>query len=437
MRLVAALVLAGLCCASAPPAVAVPSEAALTISADSSQTTFRVATFGSLPASATLADDTGRHAATVTVRPCAKACAGASGSCPTAPILHTSLDGSFWSCVRVRHIPVGTKVAGTLASATVSISLTIQRRVGFAWPLVWTIVSFLFAVLVAVAATRLVPQATTTALLRWERRSDDGVTGLVDWSRSGRLIDADVLARMRWAKGSGRQQVIAARKALAQLLTSDRIGSCPLRDTCRAEADRVDVRRDDMLTSAGARSLVAENLAALFEKADDAVAAMIDVADRVIALAPEKEKRARELVEATQKQAENYLSDETLDDYVDVVRAACRALRDLPVNRMAVPATLLAVIAPSEVGAAVVLRARSVVQSVVQPFAVFAPAIGLGLLLMIAAVATVFLSQYVANPVFGSTGDYVTLALAAFGSAQAAAVATALIATRGPTPWAA
>ena len=65
----------------------------------------------------------------------------------------------------------------------------------------------------------------------------------------------------------------------------------------------------------------------------------------------------------------------------------------------------------------------------------FAPIVGLALVLRLVVAGTVLAAQYLANPVFGSTADYISLGFTAFGSAQVAAILALLITMRGPKQW--
>ena len=70
----------------------------------------------------------------------------------------------------------------------------------------------------------------------------------------------------------------------------------------------------------------------------------------------------------------------------------------------------------------------------VAPVAVYLPAALLAFIIMAGAVATVFSAQYLANPSFGTLTDYWALILSAYGSAQATAIAAALLLMRSPEP---
>jgi hypothetical protein len=63
------------------------------------------------------------------------------------------------------------------------------------------------------------------------------------------------------------------------------------------------------------------------------------------------------------------------------------------------------------------------------------PPVLLAFVTMAGAVAVIFNAQYLANPHFGTQADYWGLILAAYGSAQVAAIATALLLMRAPQPW--
>jgi hypothetical protein len=76
------------------------------------------------------------------------------------------------------------------------------------------------------------------------------------------------------------------------------------------------------------------------------------------------------------------------------------------------------------------------VRTTVAPAAVYLPAaLLLAFIIMAGAVATVFSAQYLANPSFGTPTDYWALILSAYGSAQATAIAAALLLMRSPKPW--
>ena len=75
------------------------------------------------------------------------------------------------------------------------------------------------------------------------------------------------------------------------------------------------------------------------------------------------------------------------------------------------------------------------IKAAIAQMAVYLPAILLAFIIMAGAVAVVFSTKYLANPHFGTLSDYWELSLAAYGSAQAVAVAAALLLMSSPKRW--
>jgi len=413
----------------------------LTIGTQSSDVWFNVHVVGAFPpAPAKLADAAGEHAADVTVT---------EGPCPAARHAgkrEIGLTGATW-CVHVSHLQAGYAVSGTLASPFTSLSLTVKRKDGPLLPLLWSIAALVTAVLISALSTTYVPGLTSKLRLRLYER-DGGIAGLGDWVKTaaadGILSDDDIVARAKWARKYGPRQVMKIRRRLAKAVddADPALRDSPLGRACRAEAGRKadDATREDVLTDQGARSTKAADLLDSLTKANTAIRDFTSAANEIIAALqddPAKAEQAEKISGRALGSARD-LSEEGVPQFVTNLSAIVQSMRTtFSAQQLALPgAERLVAAAASGAPARVTIPAIAAsVKEAFEPVVVYAPALLLALVVMAGAVATVFSAQYLANPNFGTLADYWALILSAYGSAQATAIAAALLLIRTPKPW--
>lgn len=427
------------------PAFADQAKGALTINTESPDVWFSVNVMGTSPPTATtLADAAGEHVATVTIT---------IGDCPTkvhAIKRDIGLTGSTW-CVHVSNLQAGYAVSGTIASPDTSLSLTVKRKDGPWFPLLWSVVALVAAAIISLLAFY-VPSLTSKLRRRLYER-DDGIAGLGSWVKTaaadGVLADDDIIARAKWARKYGPNQVTEARgqlrKALAEpsLIVPD---DSPLWQACQVESVRPanDVRREDLLTERGGRRIEAANLLRSLTSADKAIHEFTSKVDAIIAALtdPDRKQQATHARDNALKTAHDLTEDgvpqflDTLDDIFQSITLQPTGLE----QRTPLPLFSADDLWETE-------RRLSVdrlvsfdhlagsVRTAVAPAAVYFPAALLAFIIMAGAVATVFSAQYLANPSFGTPTDYWALIFSAYGSAQATAIAAALLLMRSPKPW--
>lgn len=408
----------------------------LTLDTESSDVWFSVKVKGaSAPAPSSLADAAGQHVAHV---------AGILGACPArvqATQRDIGLTGPAW-CVHVSGLQAGYSVSGTLASPSTSLSLTVRRKDTPGWPLAWSIIALLAAVVISWLSSTYVPGLTSQLRRRWYERANVPV-GVGAWvkraAKSGVLADDDIVARAKWAKKGGIDQVKKARKQLKQALpgTVSWLAGSPLRQDCETEAkrDETDVNCEDLLTDEGAKSIKAVTLLETLTKADNAIRDFETSANLIIAdlSDPSQErKNATQSRDNTLKQAEG-LSDQGVPQFVETLSNVIAAMLTSAGAPAAAPVAAAAIS-----GTAVRSAAAEIATSVKEtlwPALIYLPAVLVAFAVMAGAVATVFAAQYLANPSFGTTTNYLTLILSAYGSAQVTAIVAALLLMHPPKPW--
>lgn len=268
-----------------------PSQAQgkLTIDTKSSDVWFSVNVKGaSAPAPSSLADETGEHVAQVAVT---------LGTCPAA--VHATrrkigLTGPAW-CVHVSGLQAGYSVSGTLASPSTSLSLTVRRKDTPGWPLAWSIIALLAAVVISWLSSTYVPGLTSKLRRRrYERdKAPEGevpqVQGVGAWvkrARGRKLDDDDLAVRARWARKEGIEQTMKAREQLGQAAKAAKYvpAGSPLRQACQKEADRkeADVKCEELLNDEGEISIRATTLLERLTQADNAIREFKSSADQII-----------------------------------------------------------------------------------------------------------------------------------------------------------
>lgn len=411
-------------------------QGTLTIDTKSSDVWFSVNVKGvSAPAPSNLADAAGEHVAQV---------AATLGACPArvhATQRDVGLTGPAW-CVHVSGLQAGYSVSGIVASRGTSLSLTVRRKDTPGWPLAWSIIALLAAVVISWLSSTYVPGLTSRLRRRWYQHAKVP-TGLGVWVKraaaSRILADDDIVARAQWARKYGIGQVTTARQQLARALADPAQSvpaNSPLRQACQEEANRpaTDVKCEDVLTDEGARSIKAATLLETLTKADNAIREFKSSADRIIAPLPNPSQE-RTQATATRDNALRWaegLSDQGAPQFVETLNNIIASMLAAP-GAPAVAPVAAAAISGTAVRAAATEIATSIKETLWP--ALYLPAVLLALIVMAGTVATVFAAQYTANPSFGTRTDYLTLILSAYGSAQVTAIVAALLLVRTPKPW--
>lgn len=361
--------------------------------------------------------------------------------CESAPVLHTSLGTDRW-CVHLSGITAGEAFKGQLAGASSVVTLTVTARHHAIVPGVVAFGAFILSILLVFFTTKLLPPRVTNLLLGRAKGDPGGVTGLADWANraESRLSPEDILARVNWAKRNGKGQLLAAREALRQKLLSTRIPACPLRAAGTIEAARTDVTADELLTASGARATsTADRLNAVTTRADTAIQAFTEISTLLLSRIPMTDTNrpaANALVARCNLLAVDYLSEFTMDNLIKSLQDALADLRALVPG--APPPISPLVVVPVTAGG----LTTAILQEIgigIAPFVREAFAVGTAVLavsiFMLAAVLTVFSTQYFPNQTFGTWIDYAGLAATTFGSASVAGIVAVLALFRGPQQW--
>src|ERR1019366_7805794 len=249
-----------------------------------------------------------------------------------------------------------------------------------------------------------------------------------------------ISSRGRAGLGStGAKQVMAARGQLAAALNDPELSvpaDSPLRRAGEAEAARP---ASDVLTDAGVRAIKAADLLKALTQANTCIHDFTASANEIIgALAVPAQIQQAASARDNALLSAHGLSEEDVPQFVTTLSGIVQSMRDnFQPQHLELGAAGRLVAAATSVSAVRVTAAEvaSSVQGAVEPVAVYIPSVLLALIIMAGAVATVFSTQYLANPNFGTTADYWALGLTAYGSAQATAIAAALLLIRSPKPW--
>ncbi|HEY7135692.1 MAG TPA: hypothetical protein VIB48_11545 [Acidimicrobiia bacterium] len=396
---------------------------------------------GAAPTETTrLVDDTGRHRIVATPLP------ATDPQCSQAPVHDTGSGADTW-CFRLEHVTTGTTYKGDLSGAAAVVSLTVTARHGATLPVLAAAAALVLAVLLAWLTTRSVPELVTRMLLWRALCRDDGVDGLRTWGRDAagvRLSRADVLARVRWAKGPGIRQLRATRAQLRMSLASGALPDCPLRQAAETAAARTDVARPDLLTDAGTRATSdAERLLTVVSAASDAIKSFDGLAQALLDEIPHDDANrvaAEKLVAQQRELPTDFLSEFTLElvqqSFLDSLETL-RGYADVTPPTASAQA-LVAAIGPGRMVAAArgwVEQSKSAVEGSIRLATAAGAVIVTAAILMTIATATVFAAQYLPNETFGTARDYFLLVVTALGSSAAAGILAVLVLLRGPTAW--
>lgn len=108
--------------------------------------------------------------------------------------------------------------------AATDLTLTIAARHNWPLPALTAFLALVAALALLWLTTTMLPDMLTRYQLSAAIAGDAGIDGLSDWGREaqaqGRLADADILARLRWAKRYGKAQALGARTQLGKVLTT-------------------------------------------------------------------------------------------------------------------------------------------------------------------------------------------------------------------------
>ena len=204
---------------------------------------------------------------------------------------------------------------------------------------------------------------------------------------------------------------------------------------------RTTFTREDVLTDEGTRSTKAADLLDALTTANTAIRDFTSAADKIIAALkddPAKAEQAEKMRDNTLRSARD-LSEEKVPQFVTNLSAIVQSMRTtFQAQQLELPGADRLVAAAFLSGAparGTVPEFAVSVKAAFEPVVVYGPAVLLALVVMAGAVATVFSAQYLANPNFGTPADYWALILSAYGSAQATAIAAALLLIHTPKPW--
>ncbi|MDV6291465.1 hypothetical protein [Rhodococcus aetherivorans] len=437
------------------------SGATLTLQVFSDQASYLLRTAGNPPAQPViLVDETGAYSATVST--------SQTNICEGAEARETGLGMQEW-CLIISGVKSGHRLTGKLVGADSTVNLIVQRRDGLTGPLLVALGAVAVAVFLLWIATQRIPQWTNSIRFsqltgqangkvskfvpQWVLRYNTEIDGLREWAKSaeGHLSTEDILARAQWANKRGKAQVLAIRAKLSSKLDDVsqpvRISDCPLRAAVQAEAGRHDVTINDLLSPTGDRDFPSEHLLEVFERAETGLRVVVEFCTvniermRVAGVDPDKLKTANSLVEAAKKLAQNFLSEATLDLYLDNLRGYADQVRELAdettgvrdeerITAMAL--SWSAMVAPvstalRSVRTGLAEGARTAISLV--------PIVAVTLLLMVAAAMSLLALQYGKNPIFGTSTDYLTLAGTALTSTMIPAAVAVLAVGRRPREW--
>lgn len=392
-----------------------------------------------------LTDDSGTRMATAQAHP------SSDRSCSNSDHRATTLGSQQW-CVRLTGVPSGAKLTGKLTGAESVLSVTAQRRDSWWSAARVALLALGCAVLLSYLGTVVLPAAWPwfvlllyPALLSswWKVRPKKEVEGLVEWVPdarvAGTLAPADLLARTRWVARYGRDQVMAVRRQIKDLVASSAIGACPLRTAAEDEMGRTKVTRSDLLAADGTRVNPARDLLQSYQLAAGGLRDCLAICEAAKASVPAGQDAAKKIegyIKTAKESATNFLSGFTLDTYLDTLKDIAVAVIQESRSHRAIHEGFAGMVGVKDV-AALPARARRAADVgrdwavlATQSVAVASPMVLFVALLMVVGSA-LSLVQYVTNPTFGSSTDYVTLAATAFTSALVPAVVAALVVGRG------
>ena len=363
-----------------------------------------------------------------------------AAACQHAPVRRIGL-GKHRFCLDLSGIAAGQEYKGQLelTGSANPITLTVNARHGWFFPILVSLAALMLAVLAAFLSTHYLPDQLAKVLLKHAKLRGGSIQGLNGWAdaATSRLAPADILARLEWANRYGRRAVLAARAELGSKAGSAAwLANSPLSRSCTEEAERTEVTVDDLLTQGGGRKVSkAEHLLDLVERADRIVTEFRAVSEQMRDQFSPGDPR-REVIEDIITQSGNddqLLSDITFERWATIRNDQLESI----VNQAQVNGQGQQVFGLAAVNLSPSIRRHI---SVAAPASTrFVAAMGAALLaaiiLMSTAVITTLFAQYAPNAAFGTVSDYLGLAASAFGSSTAVGILSVLLLMRGPQNW--
>lgn len=426
----------------APPA----KEAALTVNLEGEQGEsghpyeFAVSAEGRRPAEpAVLRDASGLHTATV----------AAARGCQGPARVGFPGGGARW-CLRLEDVARGHELTGAVTGGGAvgerKLSLTVNRRDSFLWlPLLTMLAGFLagaFAVLYKAAMREPIRSTVLGRRLRENRRASRGkrIAGLTAFVRdrlaAGDSVD-DLIPKVANLLDNGPGLAKAVRQALGEKVEADRaeLSAFAVWRAAAREAARTGHEVGDFLAEDGSRKQhPAAELNGLLEQMGEVVGRLRSLRGKVAALAEENRTEPAEALaraELVAKQAATAPEAARLGELLDAARDAVEMAQAKEATKKLRPQRLVAPTRGREPEAvageptlpppadAAELGGGKLGSTELKAIALTAVAV---VAVLAIAVATVKQSTYDPRLTFGSAADYVSLFLAALGSAAAGSV---------------
>jgi hypothetical protein len=340
-------------------------------------------------------------------------------------------DPGIW-CLDVGSVPLATEVTGQLTGEKTVLSLTVDARHGFmVLPFAVIVLALLLAIILAVVPGFLDNSIQRARLADAVRKSHE-LTGLDSWVRIRLQRGADVKVLITVVGGltkNAPQQAKNARATLRDALDGFPTNR-PLYSIAEAEAGKTDLPVTDFVDDDGKAVVhpatrltdlvrLVKELSGQLDQLDSSIATL----DGPYAVNPRREAlAARRAVETVTTVA----AAEAARHDVDVAWAVYTATAANP-NSRGLGVTQAAAAAPVPVTTGFSPAPRLVEE---QPSTSLLKAglwtVSFAVVVGAVTVASAASATYIGKQTFGSGADYLALALAAFGSSAAGAVATVL-----------
>jgi hypothetical protein len=386
---------------------------------------------GAVPAeSVKLVDSEGKHAVTASKQSDAKACETAAKD-----ERDTGLGDDAW-CVKLEGVRAGQSVSGKLAGDGAVVKLTLTARDAWYGPVIAAIIAALVAAALVWTTTYGLSSIVTSKRLKGVvRRHKAKIGGLEAWNEEAadRLTESQRLERVIWMRDRGVPHLKRMRAALKKEVegaTADGIPDNPLLVAARSEAERSDMKVEDLVGPDDEVAVsAAEELLGLVRTVRAGLDDFEAQVELLLPQVPAGKKAEAEATIAVVRQSLTTLSPLRVTQVLDGMQQAIGQLVEYtaPTDRAAFAAVGISGGARAAAARVSAVVASPRVRGFVDAAGASAAVVVTVLLLMALVVATAVSANWAPKQTFAGFWDYAALVVSVFGSATITGIVSATI----------
>ena len=363
--------------------------------------------------------------------------------CSSKDPRETGLGDTLW-CLKLEGVVPGEPIVGTLRGDETALTLTVEARHDWRNPALWAAATLVVAIVVAALTLKLAPSVIANVQLGWNKKNEDDLTGLSEWSgeaQTNRLSTAAIVSRLRWAKHHGAAKVRATRTELSLLEANSPLSGAPLLDQAQAEvAIGQLVTATDILTADGKPAVSrAETLRRVLASAHVQHETFLAIADDLLGAIDGDEKDRAEEAKAMGAQAHvDFLQLVTFEAWQKRMADQLAFIHSLRLEQIADTLTASISVHPGPTAASPTAAGPGDIPGrrlVGQFLLASGLTLSVAFTLAVIATTTVLAGTYIPNTTFGTTQDYVVLTAGTLGSSAATSIVTLLLFLKSPNEW--